>query len=128
MTLSAAWLASVLAVTGALSAQTTVPVRSGQTSAETVELSPFIVTETGESGWVATETLAGTRLRTDLKDVPSQIETLTKEFMQDLGLNDVDAALIYSANTDNQNIGLSCLLVFFFSFSFCIRCFIISSC
>lgn len=73
---------------------------------EAVQLSPFIIRETSETGWIATETLAGSRIRTDLRDVPNQIETLTKEFMQDLGLNDVDAALIYSANTDNQSENL----------------------
>src|SRR6218665_3859474 len=85
-----------------LFAQTTLPVPNpAPRSSETIELSPFIITETAEAGWVATETLAGTRLRTELKDVPNQIETLTKEFMQDLGLNDVDTALIYSSNTDS---------------------------
>lgn len=69
---------------------------------EPVELSPFVVRESGETGWVATETLAGSRLRTDLRDVPNQIETLTKEFMQDLDVTNLDDALIYTANTENK--------------------------
>jgi len=71
-------------------------------SPETIELSPFVVTESGNNGWVANETLAGTRLRTSFKDVPNQLETFTKEFMEDLGVTNLDEALIYSANTENQ--------------------------
>src|SRR5262245_43821021 len=37
---------------------------------EAVELSPFLVKP--DSGWIATETLSGTRLRTELRDVPSE--------------------------------------------------------
>ena len=67
-----------------------------------VELSPFVISETSDVGWVATETLAGSRLRTSFKDVPNQIETLTKDFMIDLALTSVDQALIYTANSENH--------------------------
>jgi iron complex outermembrane receptor protein len=81
---------------------------SGQTSAssrleEAIELSPFVISATAETGWIATETLAGSRLRTDFKDVPNQIETLTKDFMSDLGLTSLDQALIYTANVENSS-------------------------
>jgi iron complex outermembrane receptor protein len=68
-----------------------------------VELTPFVISSTAVTGWVATETLAGSRLRTDLKDIPNQIETLTKDFMDDLALTNLDQALIYTANVENQN-------------------------
>jgi iron complex outermembrane recepter protein len=68
-----------------------------------VELSPFVISAQTETGWVATETLAGTRLRTNIKDVPNQIETLTKEFMADLGLRNADQSLIYTANVENMS-------------------------
>ncbi|MBM3853608.1 MAG: hypothetical protein FJ399_10685, partial [Verrucomicrobia bacterium] len=38
------------------------------TAEPVVELSPFEVTASTATPWVATETLAGTRLRTNLKD------------------------------------------------------------
>ena len=38
-------------------------------SMDTVELSPFVVSAVTESGYRATQTLAGTRLKTDLKDI-----------------------------------------------------------
>lgn len=68
-----------------------------------VELSPFVVSENSDVGWIATETLAGSRLRTNFKDVPNQIETLTKDFMEDLGVTTIDQALIYTANVENTN-------------------------
>ena len=72
------------------------------TEEKPLELSPFVIAESSETGWVATETLAGSRLRTNFKDVPNQIETFTMEFMQDLGVTTIDQALIYSANTENK--------------------------
>lgn len=107
-------LLAVLAVSAAVgsvaSGQSIAPppptVTSAQTSAsarpeEAIELSPFVISATAETGWIATETLAGSRLRTDFKDVPNQIETFTKDFMQDLGLASFDQALIYTANVEN---------------------------
>src|SRR6185503_3509530 len=72
-------------------------------SLETVELSPFVISESSETGWVATETLAGSRLRTNFKDVPNQIEALTKAFMADLAMNSIEQAAIYTANVENTN-------------------------
>jgi iron complex outermembrane receptor protein len=93
---------ALLALTVSALAQTVPPSTDRTTPAEpAIELSPFVINESAETGWVATETLAGSRLRTDFKDVPNQIETLTKEFMSDLGLSTVDQALIYTANVEN---------------------------
>lgn len=93
-------LALVLA--GGLRAQPAAPAtKPNETPSEAIELSPFVITDSSATGWVATETLAGSRLRTDLRDVPNQIETLTKEFMQDLGVTNLDEALIYTANVEN---------------------------
>ncbi len=66
-----------------------------------VQLSPFVISENSDTGWVATETLAGSRLRTNFKDVPNQIETLTKEFMDDLGVTNMDQAMSYTANVES---------------------------
>jgi hypothetical protein len=37
-----------------------------------VELSPFVIDATKETGWVATQTLGGSRMKTDFKDLPSR--------------------------------------------------------
>ncbi|HUG09766.1 MAG TPA: hypothetical protein VMM36_02075 [Opitutaceae bacterium] len=68
-----------------------------------IELSPFVISADAQTGWIATETLAGTRLRTNFKDVPNQIETLTKEFLDDLGLTSVEQSLMYTANVENRS-------------------------
>src|SRR5687768_10019963 len=102
-------LATSLLVATAATAQTlpppTTPADPNSSGAKEtpVELSPFVISETTETGWIATETLAGSRLRTNFKDVPNQIETLTKDFMSDLGLNSVEQALVYTANVENLN-------------------------
>ena len=91
-----------------ISAQTLPPSATGSTATNAatepvVELSPFVISSSADTGWIATETLAGSRLRTDFKDVPNQIETLTKDFMQDLGMTNMEQALIYTANVENLN-------------------------
>ena len=75
------------------------PSTSPDMQEKAIELSPFVVQV--ETGWNATETLAGTRMKTDLKDVPNQLEMFTSEFMQDLALNNVDDIVIYSLNADS---------------------------
>lgn len=59
----------------------------GQTSSdeEVVELNPFQVSSEEDSGYKAASTLAGTRIRTDLKDVVSGISVVTAEFLKDTG-------------------------------------------
>ncbi len=65
------------------------------------ELSPFVVST--EEGWTATETLAGSRLKTDLKDIAAQVEVMTLDFMDDFGVTSVEEALIYSINVANPD-------------------------
>ncbi|MBL9208784.1 MAG: TonB-dependent receptor, partial [Opitutaceae bacterium] len=67
---------------------------------EALVLSPFEVTSTQDRGYQATETLAGTRIRTDLKDVGSAISVITKEFMQDIGATDTATLLQYTTNAE----------------------------
>ncbi len=92
---------TLLALNSSALAQTVPPSPGPTTTEPAVELSPFVISESADTGWVATETLAGSRLRTNFKDVPNQIETMTKEFMSDLALNTLDDALIYTANVEN---------------------------
>ena len=91
---------AVVFLVAASHAQTAVPAPKAE-SQPVVELSPFVISESSETGWIATETLAGSRLRTNFRDVPNQIETLTKDFMDDLGVSNIDQALIYTANVEN---------------------------
>jgi outer membrane receptor protein involved in Fe transport len=65
-------------------------------SDEVVELSPFVVT--AERGWSANSTLSATRTRQALKDVPVNIDSITTDFMDDLGLFTADEATKFVAN------------------------------
>ncbi|MCG8526107.1 MAG: hypothetical protein MI748_06990 [Opitutales bacterium] len=64
------------------------------------ELSPFLI-ESDEQGWIATETLAGSRMRTNFQDIATQVEVLTMDFMDDFSFNSPDEAAIYSLNVEN---------------------------
>src|SRR5687768_3916399 len=50
-----------------------------------VELSPFLVSEDSDSGWLATSTLAGSRMNTPLRDTGASIAVMTSEFLRDIG-------------------------------------------
>lgn len=54
-------------------------------SEETVGLSPFCVSAAEDRGYAATNTLAGTRINTNLKDVGSSISVVTPQFLRDFG-------------------------------------------
>ena len=76
-------------------------VRPAASDSETVILSPFTVSTDKDSGYAATETLAGTRMRTNLRDVGASLTVLTPEFLQDLGVNSFEQALLYTASVDS---------------------------
>ncbi|MBT5169879.1 MAG: TonB-dependent receptor, partial [Opitutales bacterium] len=67
---------------------------------EVYELSPFSVDAAENSGYTATSTLSGTRIRTDLKDLGAAISVVTSELMEDLGANDAGSLLSYTANME----------------------------
>ena len=90
---------SILA--GSLLAQPAAPAASsGRTEEEIVKLSPFEVSTTHNVGYQAYDTLAGTRIRTDLKDVGASITVLTKEFLNDIGATDNSTLLQYTTNAE----------------------------
>ena len=63
---------------------------------ETVTLSPFIVST--DTGWSANDTLSATRTKQALKDVPVNIDAITADFMEDIGLYTADEVANYVAN------------------------------
>ncbi len=68
---------------------------------EAIVLSPFVISATEDVGsYQATSTLAGTRLRTDLKDVGSSISVVTSQFLQDTGATSSEQLLVYTAGTE----------------------------
>jgi outer membrane receptor protein involved in Fe transport len=65
---------------------------------DTVQLSPFIISTERETGWSANETLSATRTKQALKDVPVNIDAITSDFMDDLGLFTADEVANFVAN------------------------------
>jgi len=90
----AGWLALG---TGTLAQTVTPPPKE-----ETIVLSPFEVTANSDIGYQARETIAGGRLRTDLKDVSAQVDVMTQEFISDLAINSLEDALRFSLNVESQ--------------------------
>lgn len=64
------------------------------------ELSPFTIETDEDDGYQATATLAGTRVRTDLKDIASSISVVTKAFLDDTGATSNESLLQYTTNTE----------------------------
>lgn len=63
-------------------------------------LSPFNVTGVEDLGYRATSTLAGTRVRTDLRDIGSSITIINQEFLEDTDSTDIADVLIFTPNTE----------------------------
>ncbi len=68
------------------------------------ELSPFTVETSSEVGYLATSTLAGTRIKTNLGDLPNSITVATKEFMEDLNVTDATNMLPFLGNIETSGI------------------------
>ena len=71
---------------------------SGDTS-ETIRLSPFNVEESSDVGYLAPNSLAGSRLNTNLEDIAASISVFTEEFISDLGATNLTDVLAYANNT-----------------------------
>ncbi len=67
---------------------------------EAVVLSPFQVEATADQGYLATQTLNGTRLRTDIKDIGSALTIFTEQLMDDLGATSINDLMAFAPNTD----------------------------
>jgi hypothetical protein len=80
------------------------PATDGATDADVVVLDPFTVT-TEQEGYQAVDTLAGGRVRTNLKDTPSSLSVITKKLMDDLGVTNAQDLLIYTNNTEVAGMG-----------------------
>jgi outer membrane receptor protein involved in Fe transport len=73
------------------------------------ELSPFTVDSSKDSGYVASQTLAGTRLATSLRDAPSPVTVLTMEFLEDIDATDINEALTFVPAVDGDPRGYNSL-------------------
>jgi outer membrane receptor protein involved in Fe transport len=81
-----------------LTAQT-VPPTSAAPAAPALQLSPFEVTSTQDTGYAGQDTLAGSRLRTNLRDVAAAISPMTAEFLRDIAATNLENAIEYGMGT-----------------------------
>jgi len=65
-----------------------------------IELSPFEVSAESNIGYLANNTLAGTRLNTKLEDIASAVQVLTKEFLDDTGASNLSELLTFTTGTE----------------------------
>lgn len=87
---------------GLLAQRSTAPEQEGSNdlSAEIVTLSKFVVSIDEDGGYRATDTLAGTHIKTNLKDIGSSLSVITKQFMEDVGARGVEDLLVYTLGTE----------------------------
>lgn len=95
------FLAAVAACLSVAAAQQApAPAAPAAPADEVVELSPFTVNTTSDVGYVAENTLAGSRLNSRLKDTAGSVSVFTKEFLDDTGITDLAKLLEYSVNSE----------------------------
>jgi outer membrane receptor protein involved in Fe transport len=82
-------------------AQNTAPSATAASEEESViELSPFEVSDDQRSGYMATSSLAGSRLNTKLRDLAAPIAVVTAQFLEDTASTNVTDILVYTTNTE----------------------------
>ncbi len=71
---------------------------AGETATPAVVLSPFVVDSTGDVGYVAQESLSGSRMKTSLRDVSAPVTVFTSEFLNDVSVTSLEDLLLYAPN------------------------------
>jgi outer membrane receptor protein involved in Fe transport len=92
--------AGALAQTAAAPAST-----NPRPSGDVITLSEFNVTAEGDRGYVASETLTGTRVRTPIIDLPYTVNVLTSEFFEDFGIFELSDNLVHVGSFTGLDIG-----------------------
>ena len=65
---------------------------------ETIILSPFHVTAENTEGYIASESITGTRIRADIRDLPFNVNVVTSEFISDFDLIEFEQMLGYTSS------------------------------
>lgn len=74
---------------------------------KTLQLETFVVNTEKDTGYIAVDSLAGGRTNAPIKFTPSSISSLTRAFIDDLGIQNVREALKWAANVvpEDSNAG-----------------------
>ncbi|MBL9200958.1 MAG: TonB-dependent receptor plug domain-containing protein [Opitutaceae bacterium] len=92
-----------LAVSAALVGQSLPPPPAGAVPVPApVVLSPFTVSSQGDTGYLAQNSLSGSRLNTSLADLAAPVSAFTAEFIEDTGLRSVEELVVYMPSAEIQ--------------------------
>jgi outer membrane receptor protein involved in Fe transport len=69
---------------------------------DVIKLSPFVVNTTKDAGYFAENTLAGSRLNSNLADLAASITVVTKQQMEDTASLDINDVFRYEASTEGS--------------------------
>lgn len=69
-----------------------------------VELSPFEVSANNSESYVSSESLSGTRIRAQIKDLPFNVAVVTAEFVQDFDKFELEDALAFTSSVSPNDI------------------------
>jgi len=75
-------------------------VAASQTAEDVVTLSPYEVSTSNNRGYLATNSMSGTRFNAKLDDLASSISVVTKEQMADFAMLDINDVFAYTGNTE----------------------------
>ena len=67
---------------------------------EVLQLSPFEVNASGDRGYAASNSLAGTRLNSKLEDLAGSVSVVTKQQMLDMAAIDINDIFLYEVGTE----------------------------
>lgn len=93
-------LANLASLAPAQTVPVTPPKSPGEKEDSIVTLSPFMVNSESEKGYLATQTLNGTRLKSELRDVGVALTVFTDQLLDDLAAVSVTDLVSFAPNTD----------------------------
>ncbi|HEU5080386.1 MAG TPA: TonB-dependent receptor [Opitutaceae bacterium] len=104
---SAVLLATALPVIAQVAAPTsnTTATADATKKEETVTLSPFEVHPDENRGYVASETMTGTRVATQIKDLPYTVNVVTSEYFEDFAMFQLDDSLTQIGGLTSLDVG-----------------------
>ena len=81
------------------------PAQTPPAPAETIVLSPFTITSDKDVGYEASESLAGTGLKTKLTDLGAAVSVITSKFLEDTASFNLRDVLVYQTNMEVSGFG-----------------------
>src|SRR5512137_1320374 len=72
---------------------------------EVVELNPFVVAAGTQDGYIASESVTGTRMRTPIKDLTFGVNVVTSEFLEDFAFFEIGENFAYTSSLSSFDNG-----------------------